>query len=63
MSDYRVCVGFFKFQVRGLSQTCSNYLFEAVIGVWGGCPSKSHVSKDVPEKPYMRASGNDPMLG
>ena len=40
-----------------------DYLFQAVIDVWGGYPSKAHVSKDLQDGPLIRALGSGPMMG
>ena len=38
-----------------------DYLFLAVIGFWGGYPYKSRLSKDLQDKPLIKALGNGPM--
>ena len=37
-----------------------NYLFQTVIGVWGGHPNRSHLSKDLQDGPLIMALGNSP---
>ena len=37
-----------------------NYLFQTVIGVWGGHPNRSHLSKDLQDGRLIMALGNGP---
>ena len=36
------------------------YLFQTVIGVWGGHPNRSRLSKDLQDGPLIIALGNGP---
>ena len=38
----------------------SDYLFRTVIGVWGGHPNRSHLSKDLQDATLIMASRNGP---
>ena len=37
-----------------------DYLFQTVIGVWGGHPNRSRLSKDLHDGPLIMALGTDP---
>ena len=46
--------------VPNVSAYRPDYLFQTVIGVWGGHPNRSHLSKDLQDGPLIMALGNGP---
>ena len=59
-----VCVGCLILSPRTVPNMFAyrpDYLFHAVIGVWGSYPSKSHLSEDLQDGLLIRALGSGPM--
>ena len=59
-----VCVGFLIVSPRtvpNVSAYIPVYLFQTVIGVWGGYPNISRLSKDLQDGLLIMALGNSPM--
>ena len=60
---WAVCVGFLILSLRtvpNMSMYKPDYLFQTVIGVWGGHPNRSHLSKDLQDRLLIMALLNGP---